>query len=383
MIPRIPEKGLLQALQGKHKVLCLLGPRQVGKTTLMRRVAGRVQGRQLFLNGDFDDDRRLLRPERSSLAPLLEKQDYLFVDEAQNIDGVGRILKIVHDEFPAVRVMATGSSSFDLREQTGEPLTGRQITQVLYPISYSELDPGPAERRTCMQEAMIYGAYPELITTQSLSDKQAYLRQLVADYLLRDIYAQVEVNQSKLTDMLRLLAFQIGSEVSLSEIGRQVGIDTKTVDRYIDLLERAFVVIRLGGFSRNLRKEVSKSQKFYFMDLGIRNAILQAFQPIASRADVGQLWENYLVVERIKRNAYLGLHPNYYFWRTYDRQEIDFIEEGAESLAAYEFKSKEEGGKRRIPALWRKTYPDSHAEIIHPGTAHPFLEVEAGSESGS
>ncbi len=377
MIPRLLEQRLLRGLQQPGKVLCLFGPRQVGKTTLMRKLADQVHGPKLFLNGDFDDDRRLLRPERSALTPLLAGQDFLFLDEAQIIQGVGRILKLIHDEFPQVRVMATGSSSFDLRAQTGEPLTGRQKTEVLYPLAYSELDPGPVRRRTQMEEVMLYGGYPELVTLKSIPSKREYLRQLVADYLLRDIHAQVEVNRSKLRDMLRLIAFQIGSEVSLSEIARQVGIDVKTVSRYIDLLEQAFVVVRLGGFSRNLRKEVSKSQKIYFVDLGIRNAILQAYAPLSTRADVGQLWENYLVIERIKRNAYMGRHPSYYFWRTYDRQEIDFIEESGESLSAFEFKFKEDLRKRRLPALWSKTYPRSSTATIDPGNADAFLAVGA------
>ncbi len=231
-------------------------------------------------------------------------------------------------------------------------------------------------RQTQWEEVMVYGSYPELVTLDSLRAKREYLRQLVADYLLRDIHAQVEVKRGKLVDMLRLLAFQIGSEVSLSEIGRQVGIDVKTVSRYIDLLEQAFVIIRIGGFRRNLRKELSKSKKIYFVDLGIRNAIIQSYAPLSSRTDVGALWENYLVIERIKRNAYMGKHPNYYFWRTYDRQEIDFIEECGESLGAFEFKFKEGARKKRLPALWSKTYPESSTATIDPSQADAFLRVE-------
>lgn len=375
MIPRILESRLLRVLGEGRKVVTLLGPRQVGKTTLLRCLARQVTGRTLVLNGDFHDDGRRLRPERAALTNLLGGVDFLFLDEAQNVDHVGTVLKLIHDEFPEVRVLATGSSSFDLTHRTGEPLTGRQIQFRLYPLSFGELSPAVTERETVYESSLLYGTYPEVVTTASSAEKVGYLRQLVADYLLKDVYAQVDVNRTRLLDVLRLLAHQVGSEVSLSEIGRSVQLDTKTVARYLDLLERAFVIIRLRGFSRNLRKEVAQSQKLYFLDLGIRNGIIQAFQPLEARDDIGRLWENYLVVERIKRNHYSGRHANYYFWRTYDRQEIDFVEECDGLLSAYEFKYS--GSTRGVPRLWRTTYPGSHSEVVTRHDAHRFLAMAA------
>lgn len=381
MIPRTLESRILSALRGRRKVVTLLGPRQVGKTTLLRQIATRVPGRSLLLNGDFLDDRRRLRPERAALNDLLPGIDTLFVDEAQNVDQVGTVLKLIHDEYPSVRVLATGSSSFDLTHRTGEPLTGRQIGFLLYPLSFGELAPDVTERDSAHQQALLYGSYPEVITIGAPSEKIGYLKQLVADYLLKDVYAQVEVHRSRLLDMLRLIAFQVGSEVSLSEIGRTVHLDVKTVSRYLDLLEQAFVVFRLRGFSRNLRKEVGKSQKIYFLDLGIRNAVVQAFNPLPNRDDVGPLWENYLAIERIKRNHYAGLHANYYFWRTYDRQEIDFVEECDGRLAAYEFKLSSSG--KGLPRLWSQTYPGSTTDVITPDNAHAFLAPAASPEDAS
>ena len=371
MIKRTLEDRLFATLTQKRKIVTLFGPRQVGKTTLLKILAERLDGLKLVLNGDFLDDRLRLQPDRATLTDLLEPLDFLFVDEAQNIENIGTVLKLIHDEFPRVRVLATGSSSFDLARRTGEPLTGRQATFLLYPISYAELSPVVTERDVVMNHALIYGSYPETIATGSPSDKIDYLKQMVADYLLRDIFHQVDVNRTKLLDVLRLIAFQIGSEVSLNEIGRSVQMDVKTVSRYLDFLEQAFVLFRLRGFSRNLRKEVAKSQKIYFLDPGIRNAVIQDFRPISSRDDVGKLWENYLAVERIKRNANAGLHARYFFWRTYDQQEIDLIEEHDQELLAFEFTRADR--PRKVPALWSRTYPESRADVITRANAHGFL----------
>ncbi|MCA9728529.1 MAG: ATP-binding protein [Candidatus Eisenbacteria bacterium] len=373
MLPRIAQSQILSVLT-TGKVVVLYGPRQVGKTTLLHWLAGRMGGRGEILNGDFLDDRVLLKPERARLADLVEGLDYLFVDEAQLFPDVGRCLKAIHDHYPDVKLLATGSSALDLSQHTGEPLTGRQIRVMLYPLAYAELDPRASRRSTILEQAMLYGTYPEVWSLPHRDDKIAHLRQLVSDYVLKDVFALVDLNRSKLTDVLRLLALQIGSEVSLSEIGRQVQMDTKTIARYLDLLESAFVIIRLGGYSRNLRKEVAKSRKIYFIDLGLRNALIQAFQPLDQRDDVGSLWENLMVVERIKRHAYSGSRAQHYFWRTYDQKELDLIEEEDGALRAYEFKY----GRRRakIPPLWSATYPDSTVEVIDAENAHRFLNME-------
>ena len=370
MIPRLLENSIQRALTGRRKVLVLYGPRQVGKTTLLGSLRPRLDGRVLVLNGDYLDDQARLRPERNALELLLRGYDYLIVDEAQNVPEIGRCLKLIHDHFE-LRVIATGSSSFDLARRTGEPLSGRQRTFLLFPLSYAELDPEIHTSQTVLEEAMLYGAYPEVVGLSNTEDKCAHLRQLVADALLKDIFAHVDVNRRKLLDILRLLALQIGSEVSISELARTVRIDSKTVARYVDLLEDAFVLMRLRGFSRNLRKEVGKSQKLYFLDLGIRNAILNRFEQLAVRDDRGALWENLLVIERVKANAYRGVAANYYFWRTYDQQEIDMIEEVGTELRAFEFKWKR--SRRSFPKAFVESYPNAETRAVDLEGAHSFL----------
>lgn len=374
MIYRFTENLFQSALfdNPAKKVVCLFGPRQTGKTTLMKRVYDRFEGRKDFLNGDFTDDCALLVPERSALNRLAGHLDLLFVDEAQNVPDIGRVLKLLHDTFPRLRVAASGSASFDLRRKTGEPLTGRQVVLELFPLSLAERAPSVSQRQTVIEEGMVYGGYPEIVTTRDPGEKEKQLRRLVADHLLKDIFAAVDVNKDRLHDLLRLLAFQIGSEVSLNELATATRMDVKTVDRYLGLLEDAYIILRLGGFSRNLRKEVAKSRKVYFMDVGIRNALLQAFQPLPLREDTGRLWENYLIVERHKRNVYEGRQVGTWFWRTYDQQEIDYIEEENGALLAAEFKWK--SGKRvSFPKAWRENYPESRQIRVTPETVSDFL----------
>ncbi len=358
----------------RRKVITLFGARQVGKSTLMKSVFRRLKGEKEFLNGDFADDRAMLTPERAALHRLAGHLDYLFIDEAQNIPETGRVLKLLHDEFSELQVVASGSSSFDLRKRTGEPLTGRRRVLEMAPVSLAERKPSATNLSTSIEDGMVYGGYPEVVTSESPREKEEYLRQLVADYLLRDILTQVEVNRAKLHDLLRLVALQIGSEVSLNELGRNLNMDVKTVDRYLGLLEDSFVIMRLGGFSRNLRKEVAKSRKIFFLDNGVRNALLNAFEPLPLRGDTGNLWENYLVVERRKRNACEGVAVSTYFWRTYDRQEIDYVEKRREGLAAFEFKWGEARGRRtRAPKGWQRNYPDSRFEVVTPANVREFL----------
>jgi uncharacterized protein len=374
VIPRIQETRLRGALheEAPRKVLCLFGPRQVGKTTLLRHVFARLEGSKEFLNGDFADDRALFAPERAVLERLAGHLDYLFVDEAQNIPEIGRVLKLLHDTFPALRVVASGSAAFDLRVRTGEPLTGRQMVLELFPIALEELQPGATTMSSRIEHGLIYGGYPEVVETKAPEKKQDLLRQLVADYLLKDIFAAVDLNRDRLLDLLRLLAFQISSEVSLNELANAVRIDAKTVERYLGLLESAYVIQRLGAFSRNLRKEVAKSRKVYFLDLGIRNAVLNAFNPPPLRDDLGKLWENYLVVERRKKLSYAGKSAGTWFWRTYDQQEIDYIEEQGEALTAFEFKWNP-SGKARVPRLFLETYPHAQSRVITPANVRDFL----------
>lgn len=376
MLQRTLKNRLFEALSvdAPRKVLCLFGARQVGKTTLLREIHGELPGAREFLNGDFADDRALLVPERAALQRLAGHLDYLFIDEAQNVPEIGRVLKLLHDEFPRLRVAASGSAAFDLRQKTGEPLTGRQVVFELFPISLAELEPRATTLRGFLEHGMIYGGYPEVVLAESPERKRELLRQLAADYLLKDIFAQVEVNRDRLHDLLRLVAFQVGSEVSLHELATATRMDVKTVDRYLGLLEGAFVIFRLGGFSRNLRKEVAKSRKIYFTDPGIRNALLDAFQPPPLRADLGALWENYLIAERRKRLADAGTEARHWFWRTYDQQEIDLVEETADGarLSAFEFKWNP-ATKRRLPKLFLETYAHAETGVITPENAREFL----------
>lgn len=377
MVPRSLKIPLNAALKPEavRKVVCLFGPRQVGKTTLLREIFGELLGMGEFLNADFADDRALLIPDRASLQRLAGHLDYLFIDEAQTVPEIGRVLKLLHDEFPRLRIVASGSASFDLRKKTGEPLTGRQIVFDLFPLSLAELNPGATNLRQWLEHGMVFGGYPEIVTTASPEAKRDALRQLASDYLLKDLFAQVDLNRDRLYDLLRLVAFQIGSEVSLNELAKSARMDVKTVDRYLGLLEEAFVIVRLEGFSRNLRKEVSKSRKIYFTDLGIRNAIIDAFNPTALRDDLGNLWENYLVIERRKFLSYSGTRVRHWFWRTYDQQEIDLVEESADGsrLSAFEFKWSPSKGRNRVPRLFLETYKNATDEVITVENVKQFL----------
>lgn len=374
MIPRLIKKRIQVALSGEspRKVVCVFGPRQAGKTTLLREIYGQLEGRREFLNGDFLDDRAQLRPERSSLGRLAGHLDFLFIDEAQNVPEIGQVLKLLHDTYPLLRVVASGSAAFDLRHKTGEPLTGRQVVLDLFPVSLAELKPKATRLREQVEHGLIYGGYPEILQLPAPEQKAQALRQLAADYLLKDIFAQVDASRDRLVDLLRLVAFQIGSEVSLAELATAARMDIKTVDRYLGFLEEAFVIFRLGGFSRNLRKEVSKSRKIYFIDLGIRNALLNAFNPPALRDDMGRLWENYLVSERRKRLAYEGVAHGAWFWRTYDQQEIDYLEEQGDALMAFEFKWNPRKAAR-IPSAFTRAYPEATTRVITPDNIGEFL----------
>jgi uncharacterized protein len=377
MIHRIIRNSIVGALSAEapRKVVCLFGARQVGKTTLLREIFDALRGPREFLNGDFVDDRALLVPERAALQRLAGHLQFLFIDEAQNVPEIGRVLKLIHDTFPGVRVVASGSASFDLRRKTGEPLTGRQVVFELFPVALGELEPRATTLRQWIEHGMIHGSYPEVVLAASPEGKRAVLRQLTADYLLKDIFAHVDVNRDRLHDLLRLVAFQIGSEVSLHELATASRMDVKTVDRYLGLLEDAFVIFRLGGFSRNLRKEVAKSRKIYFGDLGIRNALLDALHPPVLRDDLGRLWENYLIAERRKHLSYAGKPAAHWFWRTYDQQEIDCIEEtgNGAKLSAFEFKWNPAQRKRRLPKLFLETYPHAETAVITPDNVSEFL----------
>ena len=297
---------------------------------------------------------------------LLTGIDLLAIDEAQNIPQIGNILKLIVDEIPGISVLASGSSSFDLLNKTGEPLVGRGTQFLLTPFSQQEIAQTETalQTRQNLESRLIYGSYPEVVTMDNFERKTDYLRDIVGAYLLKDILTIDGLkNSSKMRDLLRLIAFQLGSEVSYEELGKQLGMSKTTVEKYLDLLEKVFVIYRLGAYSRNLRKEVTKAGKWYFYDNGIRNAIIGAFSPLAIRQDVGALWENYIIGERRKVNFNEGARKEFYFWRTYDKQEIDLIEEHANSLTALEFKW---GNKMpNIPKAFQEAYPHAEFHVVN------------------
>ncbi|EKE00820.1 MAG: hypothetical protein ACD_21C00268G0007 [uncultured bacterium] len=316
---------------------------------------------------------------RAIALKLLSSQDFdllkeyasgyelLAIDEAQKIPNIGANLKILVDQVPNIKIIATGSSSFELAGQVGEPLTGHKATITLYPVAQLELLNlyNAHELKDKIAEWLIFGGYPEIIATAGKNKKIKLLEELVYSYLLKDILELDRIkNSKKLLDLLRLLAFQVGNEVSLSELGRQLGIDYKTVERYLALLEKAFVVYNLRGFSRNLRKEVTKTSKYYFYDNGIRNTIISNFNSIEQRNDVGALWENFIFIERCKKRSYHEIIANSYFWRTWEQQKIDLIEERGGKLFAYEFKWNESKAPPP-PQQWIEAYPDSAFSVVN------------------
>lgn len=348
------------------KVVVILGARRVGKTFLIKQYLETVDEPYIFWNGeDFAVHEILRRRSIQNYKNILGSRKLLIIDEAQNIPEIGLILKLIIDSFENIKIIVTGSSAFDIANLTGEPLTGRKHEIIMYPVSENEFDQfeKPEEKQDNLMQRMVYGNMPELIHLADQGEKQEYLRDLINSYLLKDILTFENIkNSSKLFDLLKLIAYQVGSEVSIQELGRQLSMAKNTVERYLDILSKVFVIYKLTGFSRNLRKEVVKSSKWYFFDNGIRNTIIANFSGLNSRNDVGILWENYMISERIKHHAYSGIISNRYFWRTYDQQEIDLVEERGGKLFAYEFKWKE--SKATIPAAWEKAYPDSSFKVI-------------------
>lgn len=346
-----------------------MGPRRTGKTSLLKHLTAQIDEPILQLNGEDMATAEVLKLRTvENYKRLLGKNKILLIDEAQKIPDIGQILKLMVDEIGDIRIIATGSSMFDLTNKLGEPLTGRKITFYLFPLAQMEFanEENLVQTKANLEERLVYGSYPELLQHQSNDDKAAYLNELVNSYLLKDILEHDGIrNASKIKDLLRLIAFQLGKEVSLDELGKQLGINKNTVDRYLDLLSKVFVIYKLQGFNRNLRKEVTKSCKWYFYDNGIRNTLIANFNPISFRHDKGELWENYLLSERIKFQQYQGMITNNYFWRTYQQQEIDWIEDRNGELYAYELKWNADK-KVKVPSAWNTGYPESEFDVITP-----------------
>ena len=366
-IERILSLKIMDYLKTPRKAVLIFGARRVGKTFLLNQILKRYGSAALLLNGEDYDAQALLKERTAAnYRRLLAGKNILAVDEAQSVPDIGRKIKLILDELPDIRVIASGSSSFDLRNMAGEPLVGRSAAFYLTPFSHKELaaKENALEARQNLESRLVYGSYPEVALMNDPRQKEDYLRGIVDAYLLKDILALDGLrSSSKMRDLCRLIAFQTGSEVSCEELGRQLGLNKATVEKYLDLLSKVFVIFRLGAFSRNLRKEVSKTGKWYFFDNGIRNAVIGNFSPLALRQDTGALWESYLIGERFKDMYNTLSLRNFYFWRTYDRQEIDLVEESGEELSAFEFKW---GGKsKKIPAAFAGAYPHASYKVIN------------------
>ncbi len=356
----------------KGKTIIILGARRVGKTYMCKTLVEQNDG--VYYNCELQETKELLQMEsKVSLGKMIQGKRLVVFDEAQDILDIGRKLKILHDSFPQVQFVATGSSSFDLHNKTAEPLTGRSRVYKMYPLSMSELvdNIGISDAHGNLDNVLRYGSYPDVFLNND-NEKIEELENITANYLYKDVLKFGDLKKPELIkNLLQLLAFQIGGEVSLNQLSNQTNVSIHTVKRYLDMLEKSFVLFSIGGFSRNLRKEIGKSKKYYFCDLGIRNSIIKNYNPLNLRNDVGMLWENYCVLERFKRNNYNREFKNTYFWRTYDQQEIDFIEEYDGRLNGYEFKYN--NSKYRKPAIFLKTYTGSEIQIINKKNYFDFV----------
>lgn len=360
-------KNLIKKRLKAGKVLVILGARRVGKTFLLKDFLKDVKENYIFWNGeDFAVHEILKRRSVKNYKNIIGNASLIVIDEAQRIPEVGLILKLIVDSFENLKVIVTGSSSFDITNLTGEPLTGRKYEIRLFPVSENEfyLTENPQERFDSLKQRLVYGNMPEIINYTDEKEKAEYLKDLVNSYLLKDILILDSIkSSSKIFNLLKLIAFQVGSEISIQELGTQLSMSKNTVERYLDLLSKVFVIYKISGFSKNLRKEIVKSSKYYFFDNGVRNAVIANFNNLSQRNDTGALWENYMISERLKFQSYKGMIVNNFFWRTYDRQEIDWVEERDGSLFAYELKWKQENIK--VPDAWRKAYPGSHFKLIN------------------
>lgn len=373
-------RDIAQNIQNKlqaNKVVIIFGARRVGKTMLVKEILNTLNEPVLILNGeDINVHDKLSIRSAENYRQLLGSYKFLYIDEVQKIPEIGLKLKLMIDEIEGLKIIISGSSSLDIHNNAGEPLTGRKYSFNLFALSENEYNQveNKIEKTDKLKERLIFGNYPELFHLPNKQDKIDYLNEMVSSYLLKDILMYENIkNSQKIFNLLRLIAFQIGGEVSLQELGNQLGISKNTVEKYLDLLSKVFILHKVEGFSRNLRKEITKNSRWYFLDNGIRNAIIANFNPIESRNDIGALWENYMISERLKYLEYKKISSNNYFWRTYNQQEIDWVEERDGGLFGYEFKWKEEIVK--IPSLWQSTYPNATFEVINQYNFDKWLET--------
>lgn len=374
MINRLTAERIKAAAKSK-KIVILMGARQVGKTTLLKSLFQNSES-TLWLNGDELDIQNLFANlSADRFKAYLGKNKILVIDEAQRIEDIGLRLKVLADSLNDIQIFATGSSSFDLANRVNEPLTGRKREFQLFPLSFKELTSNSdllTEKRM-IPHRLIFGSYPEVV--MSHGNEIEILKELSQSYLYKDILSFEKIRHSdKLIKLLQALAWQVGSQVSYNELAQICSIDSKTVEHYITILEQAFIIFRLGTFSRNLRNELKNNRKIYFYDNGIRNVIIANFSAVENRNDTGALWENYLISERIKKNSYDGIMANTAFWRTKEQQEIDYLEERDGNLYAYEFKWSEAAAKKtRVPLTFFRAYPDAKFSVITPQNVEDFL----------
>lgn len=368
-------KQKIGKMVGKEKAIIIMGPRQVGKSTLLHEMFGASQ-EVIWLNGDDPDVQELFANVTSTrLKAIIGKKKYIIIDEAQRIADVGLKLKLITDQVKGTQLIATGSSSFELASKLNEPLTGRKREYKMYPLSFGEMveHTNLLEEKRLIPHRMVFGYYPEVVTHPG--DEKVILRELADSYLYKDILSLDSIGKpDKLMKLLQALALQIGSQVSYSEIGQLVGLDTKTVERYVDVLEKSYVIFRLGSFARNLRNELKASRKIYFYDNGIRNAVLANFSMLESRTneEAGALWENFIISERLKRNAYSDSYCNYWFWRTQQQKEIDYLEEEDGRISSFEFKWNP-AAKYKYPAQFLEAYPGTSFKVVTPVNVEEFL----------
>lgn len=373
MISRKISEKIKKAIIGERRVIIIYGPRQAGKTTLIKHLLSELkESFEYFTGDDLYTQNIFSKNELESLKRVI-KSDILVIDEAQRIDNIGLSLKLIFDNL-SVKIITSGSASFDLSNKLSEPLTGRTKTFWLYPFAYSEIEDKyiKTSREIALEEMLRYGMYPKVHILASYQDKENYLYEYLNNYLYKDILSFSGTRKpKKIIDLLTLLALQIGKEVKISKLAQNLSLSQKAVENYLDILEKMFVIMNIRGFSRNLRKEISKTSKYYFWDVGLRNALIRNFNPLNFRTDKGELFENWFIMEKIKAADIFEKPANFYFWRTYDKKEIDLIEERAGELYGYEVKWNK--AKTKKPLEWLNVYKNSQYEIVNIDNYQNFI----------